>query len=113
MVKRITKTNPMLISLIIDLKKKSHENDVQIWKDVAIRLEKPLRNWAEVNLKKINTFVQDNETALVPGKVLSSGDLTKKSSAPSFKEFTAILISFCPVMSITGISLSLLIFLSI
>ena len=80
MVKKLKKTNPMLITLIQDLKKKSHENDAPIWKDIALRLEKPARNWPEVNLDKIDKYINENETALIPGKVLSSGNLTKKVS---------------------------------
>ncbi|HEC81656.1 MAG TPA: 50S ribosomal protein L18e [Thermoplasmatales archaeon] len=78
MVKKTSKTNPHLIALIQDLKKKSFEHDVAIWKDVALRLEKPSRNWAEVNLSKIERYVGEDEIALVPGKVLSSGRLSKK-----------------------------------
>ena len=88
MSRRIKKTNPLLITLVQDLKKQSRENDVQIWRDIAIRLEKPLRNWAAINLDRINRYINDNETALIPGKVLSSGELTKKISvaAWSFSE---------------------------
>ena len=59
-----------------------------IWKDIAVRLEKPLRNWPEVNLDRIEKNINKNETALVPGKVLSTGNLTKKVSiaAWSFSE---------------------------
>ena len=78
MVERMKKSNQMLIALIHDLKKKSFENEAPIWKDIAIRLEKPSKNWSEVNLSRIDKYIRENETALVPGKVLSSGDLTKK-----------------------------------
>ena len=88
MTRRVKKTNPMLISLIQDLKKKAYENDAPIWKDIALRLEKPLRNWPEVNLDRIDRYTKVNETALIPGKVLSTGNLTKKISiaAWSFSE---------------------------
>ena len=88
MAKKNSKTNPALINLIQDLKKQSNINDVMIWKDIAIRLEKPLRNWPEVNLDRIDKYINKNETALVPGKVLSTGNLTKKVSiaAWSFSE---------------------------
>jgi large subunit ribosomal protein L18e len=78
----------MLLALIQELKTASYANDAPIWKDIAIRLEKPLRNWPVVNLTKIDRFINENETALVPGKVLSSGALTKKVSvaAWSFSE---------------------------
>jgi len=88
MSKHIQKTNPMLISLIQELKKASAEHDVALWKDIAFRLEKPLRNWPAVNLNRIERYLQENETALVPGKVLSTGTLTKKVNvaAWSFSE---------------------------
>ncbi len=88
MARKIVKSNPSLVSLIQELKKKSYENDAPIWRDIAIRLEKPLRNWAEVNLDKIERYINDGEIALIPGKVLSSGVLTKKVSvaAWSFSE---------------------------
>ena len=78
MAKQIKKTNPLLISLISELKKQSFENDVTIWKDIALRLQKPLNNWPVVNLDRISKYTKDKETALIPGKVLSDGILTKK-----------------------------------
>jgi len=88
MAKKSKKTNPMLLELIHELKKQSNENDVAIWKDIALRLEKPSRNWAEVNLDRISKYILDKEAALIPGKVLSTGNLTKKVSiaAWSFSE---------------------------
>ncbi len=88
MARHIEKTNPALITLIEDLKKSSYENKAPIWKDIAERLEKPLRNWPEVNLNRIDMYVHEKETALIPGKVLSPGKLTKKLSiaAWSFSE---------------------------
>jgi large subunit ribosomal protein L18e len=78
MTKKNRKTNPTLIKLIHELKKQSNEQDVQIWKDIALRFEKPAKNWPEVNLDKINKNILKKETALIPGKVLSTGNLTEK-----------------------------------
>jgi large subunit ribosomal protein L18e len=78
MAKKIMKKNPLLINLIHELKKQSNEKDVQIWKDIALRLEKPSNNWPVVNLNRISKHIQDKETAIIPGKVLSTGNLTKK-----------------------------------
>ena len=80
MAKQLKKTNPMLVSLIHDLKKTANKNDAPVWKDIAIRLEKPSRNWPVVNLDRIDRHIRENETALIPGKVLSPGNLTKKVS---------------------------------
>jgi len=88
MVKKLRKTNPMLVELIINLKKNAYENDAPIWRDIAERLEKPLRNWPVVNISKIDRYIKDDEIALVPGKVLSAGNMSKKVTvaAWSFSE---------------------------
>lgn len=88
MTSKNKKTNPILTTLIHELKKQANEKNKQIWKDIAIRLEKPSRNWPEVNLNRINQYTSEKETALIPGKVLSDGTLTKKISiaAWSFSE---------------------------
>ena len=80
MAKQTKKTNPMLISLIKELKKTANEKEATIWKDIALRLEKPSKNWPEVNLNKISRYTNEKEIALIPGKVLSDGDLNKKIS---------------------------------
>ena len=88
MTRKNQKTNPMLISLIHNLKKQASVNETPIWKDIAIRLEKSLKNWPAVNLNKIDKYVSEKEIALIPGKVLSEGNLNKKITiaAWSFSE---------------------------
>jgi large subunit ribosomal protein L18e len=71
----MAKTNPRLVKLIEDLKTKSREEGVAIWRDVAERLERPTRNYPRVNLSQINRSTKDGETALIPGKVLGDGVL--------------------------------------
>lgn len=75
---KLNKTNPVLITLIHELKKQSIEKEAPIWKDIALRLEKSSKNWSEVNLNRISNYINDKEIALIPGKVLSTGNLTKK-----------------------------------
>ena len=74
-MKRNEKTNPGLVNLIQELKKHSWKVDAPIWRDIAVRLEKPSRNWAEVNVGRIARFVKKGETIVVPGKVLGAGDI--------------------------------------
>jgi len=78
MGKRVNKTNPNLIKLIRNLKDKYAIEGSVIWKDVAKRLERATRKRAEVNLSTINRCSTDDETVLIPGKVLSSGSLDHK-----------------------------------
>lgn len=78
MAQKVQKTNPLLIDLINQLKKEAQEKNKPLWKDVALRLQKSSKNWSVVTLKRIDKYVDEKETALVPGKVLSTGELTKK-----------------------------------
>ncbi|MDX1745946.1 MAG: 50S ribosomal protein L18e [Halobacteriales archaeon] len=58
-----------------ELKSVARDTDAGIWQDVADRLEKPRRTHAEVNLGRIERYARDDETVVVPGKVLGSGVL--------------------------------------
>ncbi len=62
-----------MLKLIERLRKKGR--DAPIWRDIAKRLEKPRRSYAEVNLSKIERYSKENDTILVPGKVLGSGEI--------------------------------------
>jgi len=75
MAKRTGPTNLLLRNLISELKKASIEQKVAIWKAIALELEKPTRRRRIVNLSKISQHTKENETIVVPGKVLGSGDL--------------------------------------
>jgi large subunit ribosomal protein L18e len=74
----MSKTNPRLSSLIADLKSTARSSGGNVWGDVAERLEKPRRTHAEVNLGRIERYAQEDETVIVPGKVLGSGVLQKE-----------------------------------
>jgi large subunit ribosomal protein L18e len=69
------KTNPQLLSLISGLKKQSREKEVPLWRDIALRLERPTRNYSEVNLSRINRYTIEKDVVLIPGKVLGAGEL--------------------------------------
>ena len=71
MVKRTKPVNPKLKALIQSLKRKSSE--ANLWKRIAKDLEKPTRRRRIVNLSRINRYTKENETIIVPGKVLGSG----------------------------------------
>ncbi|MBN1544743.1 50S ribosomal protein L18e [Candidatus Woesearchaeota archaeon] len=77
-------TNPHLRSLVAELKKKAIEDSSAFWKRLASDLERPTRNRRAVNLSRINRFTKDNETVVVPGKVLGSGVLDHKVTVVAF-----------------------------
>ncbi len=82
------KTNPNLVRLIDELLKASAANKAPIWKDIAERLAKPKRLYAEVNVSKIQRYANEGETVVVPGKVLGGGKISKAVTvaALSFSE---------------------------
>ncbi len=49
----------------------------RFWKTVSDFLKKSRSNRITVNLGKINIFTEAKDAVLVPGKILSSGDLTR------------------------------------
>ncbi len=73
----MNKTNPRLTSLIADCKRAAR-GGAAVWGDIAERLEKPRRTHAEVNLGRIERYAKEDETVIVPGKVLGSGALRKE-----------------------------------
>ena len=68
-------TNPLVASLIIDLRKASNKHEVKIWRAVSEKLRKPRRTRPEVNISKINRHTTRNDYVLVPGKILGAGEL--------------------------------------
>lgn len=82
------KTNPVLVDLIVELRKASQQSGAPIWEDVAERLERPARLWPQVNVEKVGAVSEGSSVVLVPGKVLSTGDPIKglKVAAFAFSE---------------------------
>ena len=54
------------------------------WREVAVMLAKPRRSSVEMNVGQINKKTKDGEVIIVPGKVLSSGDLDHKLTLSAF-----------------------------
>tara|TARA_B100001109_G_scaffold241791_1_gene226218 strand:+ start:1090 stop:1515 length:426 start_codon:yes stop_codon:yes gene_type:complete len=78
------KTNDALIALIGDLKAQSRSTGAALWRDVALRLEASRSNWAEPNLSRLSRTAGENETILVPGKLLGSGDIIGSPSVAAY-----------------------------
>ena len=70
--------NERLKELVSNLKKQSIEQKRNIWKRIALELERPTRQHRVVNLSKIEKHSKDNDVVIVPGKLLSGGELNKK-----------------------------------
>jgi len=85
MPKRTGTTDPNLINLINILKKKSTETNTSLWKTVAQKLEKPRKQRVSINLSKINRYSKQNDVVVVPGSVLSSGNLSHSVTIAALK----------------------------
>ena len=66
------KANPILVETIIAAKK--NEN----WREVASLLSGPRRNRPNLNLEDVDKEKKEGEIVVVPGKVLSQGDVSNK-----------------------------------
>ena len=84
-MKRTGPTNAILDGLITELKKRSTEQSVSLWKRIALDLEKPSRQRRVVNLSRINRYTDENDVIIVPGKVLGSGDLSHKLTISAYQ----------------------------
>ena len=84
-LKRINrKSNAELVQAITSLKKAARDNDAPIWKSIAKRVEGPSRNWPTVNISKLEYNSQKNSKIVVPGKLMGSGNLTKKVTVSAY-----------------------------
>ena len=77
-----------MMGLIDLLRKSSIDNKIAIWNRIAEDLEKPTRKRRMINLYKIDKYTKNNESIIIPGKVLGTGNLSHKVTvaAWSFSE---------------------------
>ena len=66
------KTNSILVETIIACKKN------KAWLKVAEILSGPRKNRTNINLEGLNKKIKDEKIIVIPGKVLSQGELDKK-----------------------------------
>ncbi|MBI2146363.1 50S ribosomal protein L18e [Candidatus Woesearchaeota archaeon] len=75
-MKRTGPMNHQVNVLLAELETKTR--DSRFWRRVAEDIRKPTRQRRIVNVYKIDQFARDGETIVVPGKVLSVGEIHKK-----------------------------------
>ncbi len=82
---RERKSNPILTRTISELKRLGREGEAPVWRELARRLEGAERNWAEVNLSRVERYAAAKEVVAIPGKLLGAGSLTKPVTLGAFK----------------------------
>lgn len=84
----IRKTNTQLVEVINQLKAQSRDTGAALWRDVAMRLSKSRKNWAQPNLSRISRHAPEGATVLVPGKLLGSGELSGEHTIAAYSVST-------------------------
>lgn len=85
MAKRTGPTNPVTTTLVSELKKLSTKQKVKIWKDIASRLTRSTRIRSEVAVGKVEKYLKKDEVAVVPGKLLGDGEVTRAITVAALK----------------------------
>ncbi len=73
------KTNNELVETIIKTKKGDK------WLEISDKISRPRRTNISLNLRDINEQAKDGDRIIIPGKVLSSGEIDKKVSISALK----------------------------
>ena len=89
MSKPTRKTNADLVGLIDQLKAQSRDTGAALWRDVAQRLSKSRKNWAQPNLSRVTRYAPEGATILVPGKLLGSGEVTVNRTIAAYSVSTS------------------------
>ncbi len=76
--------NPILINTINKLKEAARSNGVGVWLASARMLERSRSRRVVVNIGKIAKYTKDGSKVIVPGKVLSDGNIDHKIILASF-----------------------------
>ncbi len=83
-MRKLSSPNQDLQNTIITLKKAANVEKVNLWKRIAADLSMPSRQRRVVNISRINRFTKDNDIVVIPGKVLSAGDIDHKVQIAAF-----------------------------
>src|SRR5205809_7768479 len=70
------KTNPHLEQVVRRLREVYREANAPIWRDVAERLERTRKNWAEVKLSRLSRDAEKGPQIVRAGVVVGNGEIT-------------------------------------
>lgn len=83
-MKKSKSTNPALLELIEELKKKAHVEDAPLWRSLAESLAGSSSRRAQVNISRIARYTKKGEVIAVPGKVLGAGRIAHPVTVAAF-----------------------------
>ena len=85
MARNIYIQNPRLLELADVLKKAYLDTKTKLWLRIYREITKPTRKRRSVNLIRLEKYTKDNDVVIVPGKLLGTGNITKKITVASFQ----------------------------
>lgn len=89
MPQRTGPSNTEMQALIAELRSRGHKEDSKFLLKMADELSKSSRSRAKVNISRIEKSCGAKEEAIVPGKLLADGILTKRVTVACFSSSEA------------------------
>lgn len=80
----IQMTNQIVLQMAKEMKSASKKNKAPIWSRLAELALKPSSARRTINISQIDRLTKDNDTIVVPGKVLGTGNMSHKITLCSF-----------------------------
>ncbi|MGP8071559.1 MAG: 50S ribosomal protein L18e [Thermoplasmata archaeon] len=84
MARSHVKGNPELLRVIRDLRRAARTHDAPVWASVADDLERARHPSRPVSVGHLDRVTSAEETVVVPGKVLSDGEISKRLTVAAF-----------------------------
>ncbi len=83
-MKKSKSTNPVLLGLLEELKKKAHAEGAPLWRSLAENLVGSSSGKAQVNISRIARYTKKGDVVAVPGKVLGAGMVAHPVTVAAF-----------------------------
>jgi large subunit ribosomal protein L18e len=83
--RNLRKTNPEISLLARKLDSAAKKQKAPIWAKVSRMLLGPSRNWAEVNVEKLDRLTKEKDVVLIPGKLLAAGKISHPVEVYAFR----------------------------
>lgn len=71
-------TNPVIKQMISEISERGYKEKIDFLINLAKQLKVPRRKRVSVNLSKLQRVCKDGDVIIIPGKLLSYGELNKK-----------------------------------
>jgi large subunit ribosomal protein L18e len=85
MDRTMVKGDPELVRTLIELRKAARRHEAPIWAAVAERLARARHSVPPVNVGDLERLASAKETIIVPGKLLSHGEISKPLTIAAYR----------------------------